>query len=118
MVFEIDEGVPPIEGTHLETKHYSSVILQGRSGKLFVEIIPLRRNKELNHRGVKRASSGSNDLSMAQLAQSYMLLALEEAIRGGKTAKVALFDAMKPNSDEVEEAKKRFEGYISFIGRE
>ncbi|KKQ24709.1 MAG: hypothetical protein US62_C0037G0007 [Candidatus Woesebacteria bacterium GW2011_GWA1_37_8] len=101
MFGDISEGRPPIEGGHVESKHYSSILLKGYSRTIYVETIPLRRGPErqLNHTVVKRASTHGDDLLGAKLTQSHLLIGLEDAIKMGKTAKQALIDALKPTPE-------------------
>lgn len=109
---EIDEGQPPLEDSKVQTKHFSSVLLVGTSGRYVIEIIPIRPNGELNHRAVKRFIPNVEYLAMAKLAQSHTLLALETSISTGKTAKQALIDAMKPTHEEEEQMTRDFEAFL------
>lgn len=111
MFREISEGVPPIDGTHVKTAHFSSVILQGRSGELYVEIISLSRNGSLNHSSIRRVPAGTGDLTGAELSRSLFLLSLEERVKKGKTAKQALTDSTIPTPEDEAEADRRFNSF-------
>ena len=117
MFNEINEGKPPIEKSHIETKHFSSVLLTGNSGTIYIETIPLKRGPErnLNHSCVKRVSTYRQELVGAQIAQSYWLIGLEESIKSGKTAKKALIDASKLSPEEVEGSRKLFNLFMDRV---
>lgn len=111
MFDEINEGRPPIEGSHVETEHFSSVLLEGNSGTIYVETIPLRSGpgRELNSTTVKRASTGDSNVWGARMAQSHLLIGLEEDVKKGKIAKQALIDASEPTPKEKEESRRLFD---------
>jgi len=115
MFSEINEGRPPIEGSHVESSHFSSVLLEGNSGTIYVETISLRKGPErkLNHTVVKKASTNCSDILAARIVQSHLLIGLEESVRGGKTAKQALVDAFKLTPEEAEELKRLFDQFMN-----
>ena len=96
MFSEINEGRPPIEGSHVESSHFSSVLLEGNS-----------------HTVVKKASTNCSDILAARIVQSHLLIGLEESVRGGKTAKQALVDAFKLTPEEAEELKRLFDQFMN-----
>jgi len=85
MFSEINEGRPPIEGSHVESSHFSSVLLEGNC----------------------------SDILAARIVQSHLLIGLEESVRGGKTAKQALVDAFKLTPEEAEELKRLFDQFMN-----
>jgi len=114
MFHEIDDYQAPKQGSQIESNHFSSVLYEGNGGIFFVETISLRRgvDRRLNHTAVKRTSTYTDDMSGAQIAQSHWLIGLEEAVKGGKTAKQALIDASKPTSELIVESKILFDRYM------